>query len=92
MEKLADESVTDYMLWAKTAAGETFSDSLLIAMIIKELPFTEYKPISTVVIQKDKELCNVTFESKVESPKPNIHDEVIVNLLPCSSDRPPTTK
>jgi hypothetical protein len=53
------ESVTDYMLRAETAAtslktsGEVISDSLLIAMILKGLPF-EFKPFSTVVTQKDK--------------------------------------
>ncbi len=60
LKMLAEESVTDYMHSAETAAtslksaGETISDSLLIAMIIKGLPSAEYKPFSTVVTQKDK--------------------------------------
>ena len=73
LKKLADESVTDYMLRAETAAtslksaGETISDSLLIAMIIKGLPSTEYKPFSTVVTQKDKELSFSEFKVSLRS-------------------------
>ncbi len=32
------------------------------------------------------------FENNAESPKPNIHDEVIVNLPPCSLDPQPLNK
>ena len=61
------------MLRAETAAtslksaGETISDSLLIAMIIKGLPSTEYKPFSTVVTQKDKELSFSEFKVSLRS-------------------------
>ena len=73
LKKLADESVTDYMLRAETAAtllksaGETISDSLLIAMIIKGLPSAEYKPFSTVVTQKNKELSFSEFKVSLPS-------------------------
>ena len=48
LQKGHDECITDYVLRAETAAaslksaGETVSDSLLIAMVLKGLP-TEYK-------------------------------------------------
>ena len=51
-----DENLTDYIIRAETAAsslrdaGETVSDGLLIAMVIKGLP-AEYKPFTTVVTQ-----------------------------------------
>ena len=49
----ADENITDYVLRAETAAtslktaGETTSDSLLIAMILQGLPQARFKPFST---------------------------------------------
>ena len=55
--KKDDETVTDYVLRAETAAtflknaGETISDSLLIAMILKGLPEC-FKTFSTVITQK----------------------------------------
>ncbi|XP_028394907.1 uncharacterized protein LOC114519054 [Dendronephthya gigantea] len=68
-----EESVTDYMLRAETAstslksAGETISDSLLIAMIIKGLPTEEYKAFSTVVTQRDKEQSFSEFKVSLRS-------------------------
>ena len=62
LKMAADENITDYVLRAETAAtslktaGETISDSLLIAMILKGLPQARFKPFSTVVTQKDKAL------------------------------------
>ena len=53
-----EESVTDYAIRAETAAnslkqaGETVSDSLLIAMLLKGLP-SSFKTFSTVVTQRD---------------------------------------
>ena len=67
-----DESVTDYMIRAETAstslktAGETISDSLLIAMVLKGLP-TEFKPFSTVVTQKDKDQTFSEFKVALRS-------------------------
>ena len=69
----ADENVTDYMLRAQTAAtslksvGEQISDSLLIAKIIKGLPSEEYKPFSTVVTQKDKDISFSEFKVSLRS-------------------------
>ncbi|CAB4032274.1 myosin heavy fast skeletal muscle [Paramuricea clavata] len=73
LKKSADEDITDYMLRAETSAtslksaGEQVSDSLLIAMIIKGLPSAEYKPFSTVVTQKDKELSFSEFKVSLRS-------------------------
>ncbi len=56
--KVHDESITEYILRAETAAsalkasGETVSDSLLIAMCLKGLP-EEYKSFTIVISQKD---------------------------------------
>ena len=73
LKKSADEDITDYMLRAETSAtslksaGEQVSDSLLIAMIIKGLFSAEYKPFSTVVKQKDKELSFSEFKVSLRS-------------------------
>ena len=59
LQKSKTESVTDYLLRAENAAtslktsGETISDSLLVAMLLKGLPI-EFKSFSTVVTQKEK--------------------------------------
>ena len=59
--------MTDYMIRAETAsnslktAGETVSDSLLIAMILKGLP-SEFKTFSTIVTQKDKQMTFAEFK------------------------------
>lgn len=68
-----DENVTDYVLRAETAAtslktaGETISDSLLIAMILKGLPQTRFKSFSTVVTQRDKEMSFGEFKVALRS-------------------------
>ena len=68
-----DENITDYVLRAETAAaslktaGETISDSLLIAMILKGLPQTRFKPFSTVVTPKDKALSFSEFKVALRS-------------------------
>ena len=77
--KCADENVTDYMLRAETAAtslksaGEQIGDSLLIAMIIRGLPSEEYKPFSTVVTPKDKDLSFGELKVSLRSDTETIH-------------------
>ena len=54
------ETVTDYLIRAEKAAtslknaGETVSDSLLVAMVLKGLPLS-FKTFTTVVTQREKE-------------------------------------
>ena len=73
LKMAGDENITDYVLRAETAAvslktaGETISDSLLIAMILKGLPQTRFKPFSTVVTQKDKALSFSEFKVALRS-------------------------
>ena len=56
LNKNHNESMTDYIIRAETTAsslwdaGETVSDGLLIAMVLKGLP-ANYKPFATVVSQ-----------------------------------------
>ena len=57
--KTTSESVTDFILRAEKAAtalrntGESFSDGLLICVILKGLP-EEYKPFSVVITQREE--------------------------------------
>ena len=51
--KSANESVTDYVIRAESAATVTVTDSLLIAMVLEELP-QSYKPFVVVVTQSEK--------------------------------------
>eukprot|EP00795_Rhopilema_esculentum_P005613 gene5613-10823_t len=72
LKKTDEESVTDYIIRAETAAtslksaGETISDSLLIAMVLKGLP-AKFKPFSTVVTQKDKDQTFTEFKVALRS-------------------------
>lgn len=65
--KKADETVTDYIIKAETAAmalrnaEEEVSDSLLIAMALKGLP-EEYKPFVVVVTQREDDLTFQEFK------------------------------
>ncbi len=67
-----NESVTDYVIRAETAAtalktsGETISDSLLVAMVLKGLP-TEFKPFMTVITQREKALTFAEFKVSLRS-------------------------
>ena len=87
LKKGRDESITDYVIRAETAAtslktaGETFSESLLIAMILKGLP-PEYKTFSTVVTQKETpqtftefKIALRTFEETEKCHKPHSTDD-----------------
>jgi len=70
--KKSSESVTDYVIRAETAAtalnnaGESISDSLLIAMILKGLPEC-YKPFVVVVTQSDKKQTFAEFKAALRS-------------------------
>ena len=63
----SQESVTDYVIRAETAAnslkqaGEVVSDSLLIAMVLKGLPLI-FKTFSTVITQKDTTMNFMDFK------------------------------
>ena len=68
LKKSSDESDTDFIIRAETAANslkncdEVISDGLLIAMVLKGLP-DEYKQFATVINQKDKVLTFIEFKS-----------------------------
>lgn len=70
--KRSDESVTDYVIRAETAAAalnsvnENVSDSLLIAMVLKGLP-ESFKPFVVVVTQSDKEQTFTEFKAALRS-------------------------
>uniref|UniRef100_A0A1A8MDX0 CCHC-type domain-containing protein n=4 Tax=Nothobranchius TaxID=28779 RepID=A0A1A8MDX0_9TELE len=72
LQKLDSESVTDYVLRAESAisalrsAGETLSDGLLIAMVLKGLP-ASYKPFSIHVTQSDGTMTFTDFKSRLRS-------------------------
>lgn len=72
LKMTSSERVTDYMIRAETAAtslknaGETISDSLLIAMILKGLP-DDFKAFSTVVTQKKEDMNFKNFKSSLRS-------------------------
>ena len=73
LKMAGDENVIDYILRAEKAAtslktaGETISDSLLIAMILKGLPRTRFKSSPKVVTQKDKEMSFGEFKVALRS-------------------------
>jgi len=68
----ANESVTDYVIRVETAAtalenaGETVTDSLLIAMVLKGLP-QSYKPFVVVVTQSEKQQTFSESKSSLRS-------------------------
>ena len=70
--KRSDESVTDYVIRAETAAAalnnadENVSDSLLIAMVLKGLP-ESFKPFVVVVTQSDKQQTFTEFKAALRS-------------------------
>ena len=72
LEKSASESVTDYIIRAVTAAtalrnaGETVTDSLLIAMVLKVLSEI-VKPFVVVVTQSEKKQTFVEFKSAMRN-------------------------
>ena len=57
----SEEDITNYIIRAERAsttlknAGENFSDSLLVAIVLKDLN-EKYKTFSTVISQREKEI------------------------------------
>lgn len=93
-----NECITDYVLRAETAAvslksvGETVSDSLLIAMVLKGLS-AEYKTFSAIISQRGEKEAKMTFqefktalrsyEETEKSSKPHQPDEdSVMNCKP----------
>ena len=86
-----DESVTDYILRAEANAtalknaGETISDSLLIAMCLRGLP-SYFDSFATVINQKDETIDFIKFKCSLrgfeESQKSrSLHNEVADNVM-----------
>ena len=73
------ENVTDYIIKGETASntlkeiGETVSDGLLIAMVLKGLP-EKFKPFRTVIIQRDTEITFTQFKASLRAFEENEKD------------------
>ena len=72
LTKGSGETVTDYIIRAEKAmsalrnAGETVSDSLLIAMVLKGLP-SGYKPFEVVTTQRDEIMTFAEFKTSLRN-------------------------
>ena len=70
--KGSNECVTDYLIRGETAAaslksaGETISDSLLIAMVLKGLP-SSYGTFSTIITQREGTMSFSDFKASLRS-------------------------
>ena len=70
--KHSDETVTEYVIRAETTAavlknaGETVTDSLLVAMVLKGLP-DSYQSFVAVVTQSEKKQTFVEFKTSLRS-------------------------
>ena len=95
-----DERVTDYANRAETAAnslkqaGETVSDSLLIAMLLKGLP-SGFKTFSTVVTQRDTamsfsefKIALRNFEETEKANETHDSDDNVMNITSKSKPKP----
>ena len=71
-----DESIADYIIRAEKSstqlkyAGETISDSLLVAMVMKGLP-SNYKPFVTVITQRKEDTNFTDFKRMLRSYEEN---------------------
>ena len=76
LKKAENETATDYIIRAETAATalraaeEVISDGLLVAMALKSLPST-YKTFSTVLIQREKPMTFAEFKTALRNYEEN---------------------
>ena len=76
LKKGENETTTDYMIRAETAATAlksaevVISDGLLIAMVLKGLPIS-YKTFATVVIQREKPITFSEFKIQLRNYEKN---------------------
>ena len=76
LQKQSEESLTDYILRAETAAaavksaGKTVDDDLLVAMVLKGLP-ANFKPFVVVITQQEKVMSFPDFKIALRNYEEN---------------------